>query len=942
MSSFIAKLDRLEVKTNGPAAERILAQLNFAARLSDANEGKFDHLIENAVNYLDEKFTQDGAITNRTAALAEEMILELGTLAKSYKVICAAHAHIDMNWMWGYDQTVAVTLDTFRTMLNLMKEYPEFTFSQSQASVYRIVEENDPAMLEEIKARVKEGRWEITASTWVETDKNMPNGESLSRHILYTKEYLSKLFDIDPDTLNIDFEPDTFGHNINVPEVLANGGVKYYYHCRGNDTEFLYRWQSPSGKSIIVHRDPFWYNGVIDENMAAHMPSFCDEYGMKTALKVYGVGDHGGGATRRDLEKLIELNSWPVFPTVAFGTLGQYFNELEKVRDTLPLVDRELNFVFTGCYTSQSRIKLANRTSEAKLFEAEGFNAVSSAFAGGSYPLPDYKEAWKKTLFNHFHDILPGSGVIETREFAMGQFQQVLATANTGISKSLRNIAGQIDTSAVDMAEDDYKSSNSEGGGAGYAVRDFGVSQPERGKGKTRVLHFFNPSDRKRKEPTEVVIFDWPGEKSRIEISDRNGNPVKYQILDINRHNEFENRNYWGHQYMRLIIDAEVPAYGYNTYFLREKELTEIPVHFPKDPRVNKMKKYVLENGLLKAVFDTKNGTIVSLKDKSTGKELVDPQKPSAVFRLIEEDDAEGMTSWRVGRYMNIHPLCNDVKVKEAVSGKDALKQWISYTVAFRNSKLDVTITLDNNSSRLHFDVECDWRETSQKGSPIPQLNFYMPFAYECDKYKYDIPFGTIIRDGLNADVPANSWALAVPKDGGTAVMIATGSKYGFRGFENAIAVDLIRSSFDPDPLPEVAVHRFNFSVMLADTAQTNAGLIGYAFDFNHPLIYLPGTKHEGTLALDGSFLVQESGSVSVSAVKLAEDGSGKLIFRVYECEGKNTTAVFEFGKKIKNAFFVDINEKAVASQQKISSADGKLSFGVEAFSAASVCVEFE
>jgi len=217
-----------------------------------------------------------------------------------------------------------------------------------------------------------------------------------------------------------------------------------------------------------------------------------------------------------------------------------------------------------------------------------------------------------------------------------------------------------------------------------------------------------------------------------------------------------------------------------------------------------------------------------------------------------------------------------------------------------------------------------------------------MPFAYECDKYKYDIPFGTIIRDGLNADVPANSWALAVPKDGGTAVMIATGSKYGFRGFENAIAVDLIRSSFDPDPLPEVAVHRFNFSVMLADTAQTNAGLIGNAFDFNHPLIYLPGTKHEGTLALDGSFLVQESGSVSVSAVKLAEDGSGKLIFRVYECEGKNTTAVFEFGKKIKNAFFVDINEKAVASQQKISAAGGKLSFGVEAFSAASVCVEFE
>ena len=943
MASYISKLDSLEVKTSGAAAERIIAQLNFAVRLSDANDGKFDKLIEEAVNFLFDKFTADGAITNEAAAQAEKMILELGKQAKSYKIICAAHAHIDMNWMWGYDQTVAVTLDTFRTMLNLMKEYPEFTFSQSQASVYRIVEENDPAMLEEIKMRVKEGRWELTASTWVETDKNMPNGESLSRHILYTKEYLSKLFDVDPDSLNIDFEPDTFGHNINVPEILNNGGVKYYYHCRGNDIEYLYRWQSPSGKSIVVHRDPFWYNGSIDENMASHLPTFCDEYGMKTTLKVYGVGDHGGGATRRDIEKLIELNTWPVFPTVVFGTFAQYFKELEKVKDSLPLVDRELNFVFTGCYTSQSRIKLANRISEAKMNEAEAFSAVSSAFAGGRYPGAGYKEAWKKVLFNHFHDILPGSGVIETREFAMGQFQQVMATANTGISQAIRNIAGQIDTSALPASDDDNKDSYSEGGGVGYAVRDYGVSQPERGKGKNRVLHFFNPSDRGRTEPTEVTIFDWPGDKARIAITDCGGKPVKFQIMDINRHNEFENRNYWGHQYMRLLIEAEVPAYGYSTYFLKETELTKIPTRFPKDPRVDKMKKYTLENSRIKAVFDTKNAAIISLKDKVTGKELVDPQKPSGMFRLIEEDDAEGMTSWRVGRYMNINPLNRDVKVKEAVSGKDALKQWISYSITFRNSKLDVTVTLNHDSSKLDYDVECDWRETSQKGKPMPQLNFFMPFAYDCEKYKYDIPFGTITRDALDSDVPANSWGLALPKEKqDSAIMVVTGTKYGFRGFDNALAVDLIRSSYDPDPLPEVAVHRFGFAVMVENPAQANAELIKKAYDANHPFSYLSGTKHEGKLALCGGFMAQESGNVTVSAVKLAEDGSGKLIVRAYECEGKDAAAVFDFGKKVKKAAYVDCNEKSVSSMQKISAAGNKVTFGVEAFSIANICVEFE
>jgi alpha-mannosidase len=72
-----------------------------------------------------------------------------------------------------------------------MKEYQDFTFSQSQASVYRIIEQNAPYMISEIKQRIHEGRWELSASAWVECDKNMPNGESLSRHILYTKRYLS-------------------------------------------------------------------------------------------------------------------------------------------------------------------------------------------------------------------------------------------------------------------------------------------------------------------------------------------------------------------------------------------------------------------------------------------------------------------------------------------------------------------------------------------------------------------------------------------------------------------------------------------------------------------------------------------------------------------------------------------------------------------------------
>lgn len=149
--------DRLEaLKVNaGYWADRILSQLWYAVKLSKVNNGAYDQLISDAVRFLDGKYSEEGVISKNTAQQAENMILELSTAAKSFSMICTANAHIDMNWMWGYAETAAVVFDTFRTMLNLMNEYPNFKFLQPQAAVYNIVEEYDPDMLEEIKVRVK-------------------------------------------------------------------------------------------------------------------------------------------------------------------------------------------------------------------------------------------------------------------------------------------------------------------------------------------------------------------------------------------------------------------------------------------------------------------------------------------------------------------------------------------------------------------------------------------------------------------------------------------------------------------------------------------------------------------------------------------------------------------------------------------------------------------
>ncbi|MBB6674624.1 alpha-mannosidase [Cohnella nanjingensis] len=904
MHSLVPKLQQLNKhKASGYWPERILTQLEYGYRLSKVNEGRFNSLLEEAVDYLTDRASEEGVITRSAAVQAEAMISSLSPEAKKFRMLCVGHAHIDMNWMWGWDETVQITLDTFRTVLELLKEYPAFKFSQSQAAIYLIVEEYAPEMLQEIKERVKEGRWEVTASHWVEADKNMPNGESLSRHLLYTRRYLSKLLDIEPESLNIDFEPDTFGHSANVPEILADGGVRYYYHCRGYEGHNIYRWVAPSGKSVIAYREPTWYNNYIEYGSGLYVPEFCAKHNMTTMLRVYGVGDHGGGPTRRDIERLLDMATWPVYPTVEFGTYAQFFALVEQIADELPVVDNELNFVFSGCYTSQSRIKLANRTSEAALYEAEALGAIAHFQTNAAYPVNRFGEAWRNVLFNQFHDILPGSGVIETREHALGQFQNTMATANSARHRALRAISAEIDTSRY-ISDEPIADSISDGAGVGYGSKDFKVTQVGRGSGDMRIFHVYNTTSTEREEVVEFVLWDWNGNISQVVFEDDKGCVTDHQIIDQGFH------QYWSHHFMRALVKVRVPAFGYSTYVMKTK-VQEEPLHFQIEPRVEKVEEFFLENERIRVAFDPVNASIRSFINKESGEELIDPNRPSGIFRFVQEDYNKGMTSWIVGRYMDIQCAHQQVKLTKRYDGS-GVRQAIRYEMLFGASKLAAEVSLDAGSSMLGFEVECDWQEIGKMGQGIPQLHFHLPFAYDCDEYVYDIPFGTVVRKARGQDVPANGWALGRRKTGsGRSFMLLVGAKHGFRGTDNSLNVTLLRSSYDPDPHPELGIHRFRFAVALVGS-ESNSELIDLGQKFLHPLHVVADKAHEGRLPTTYSMAGPISGGVAVSAIKLAEDGSGDWIIRFYETEGKKTEAGMRLPGAPRQARLVDLHEEAL------------------------------
>ncbi len=910
------------------AEKRILAELKFVCTLSRKTAGKYDDIISRTEAFLKEQYRSCGVLTKSAVEEAEKLLAPAAEEAKSYEYLCVAHAHIDMNWMWGYDETVGTTVDTFRTMLNIMKEYPDYKFSQSQASVYKIIEENAPGMLEEIKERVKEKRWELTASTWVETDKNMPSGESFSRHILYTKDYLSGLFGVNPDELEIDFEPDTFGHSANVPEVLANGGVKYYYHCRGHvGKEILYRWVAPSGADVILYTEPFWYNALIDEHVADYATELERLTGSKTLLKVYGVGDHGGGPTRRDVERLIDMNSWPVYPRFRFAFLKDYFKAVEGLKDRLPVVTGEINFLCDGCYTTQSRIKAGNRKSEKLLRESEAFSALAQVRTGYNSPRDIHRDAWRKVLFNQFHDIIPGSGVTETREYASGLYQQVFGAAETAKKAAFRQICDRMDTAGNIASADCICESMGEGGGSGYGFCG-------RSAGSERGFVLFNDEAVERTEITELVLWDYEGDLNYLAVRDSTGKEVPFQILQPKTH-------YWGHEFVRVLIEAAVPAMGYALYTVFQKEEIPMETSFINDMRVQYPEEFVLENELLKVRLNPVDGSLASMVYKPTGKEMADTSRPAGILRLVQEAGAKavtdwnrGMSAWFVGRYNQIESAQQHVELKPVCCGP--LRWAVTYQASFASSKMNVTISLDKGSPNLCYTVDCDWREFGSE-EKIPALNFCFPLNTSCESYRYDVPFGAVEREGRDMDLPGSSFA-AAPGADETALLMAK-TKYGYRCHDNSLAVTLIRSACDPDPTPEIGKHHMEFALSVLKGTPERQDCIRHSSAYNHPFSAVSVTSHQGKLPVADSMLALTEGSVIVSAVKAAENGQHSILVRVYETDGNSCKVSFRLGFRPVGAELVDITEKHVLGGADV---DGEtVSFSIGAYQMKTVKIDY-
>jgi alpha-mannosidase len=958
---------------NSTFVERFLAELEFVEGLAEVVGKKVAAGWARRMDLAFEKVAQAvdaGSLDRIEKAVedAEGILAPIGKIAKTYTIHCVGHGHIDMNWMWSWPETVAVTNDTFLTVLKLMDEFDDFCYTQSQASVYEIVRRHNPELFERIKKRVKEGRWEVAASHWVEGDKNIASGEALARHLLYTRRYMKEHLGLEPRDVPIDWSPDTFGHAVTIPMIDSAGGVKYYYMCRGGNWEkppvFWYR--SPDGSRILVNLETTWYNDHIGPHNAIAMLQFCRKTGLKDWLNVYGVGDHGGGPTRRDILRCYEMDGWPIYPTFRLATTRDYYKILEKNGDKWPVIDRELNFEFTGCYTTQTQIKRNNRLGENHLVEAEIAASLGSRALGREYPGKILRDAWVDVLFCHFHDILPGSGVAETRQYNQGLFQKVAAATHMIKTNSLRAIAAAVDTSFAGSADTDEvvpaRSSLAIGGGAGRGTYWGGMSEAGHVVDGPRPFVVFNPTAWPRREVVKATVWDADTGPSGTDLKRKNFvvRTVDGKVVPAQK---VHTGDYWGHKFVEVVFPVEVGALGYTACAIEEgtvegfaaplKAVEQPPRHVQYGPGHP-----VLENEFLAVEFDPLTGGVLKLLDKKSGRDLADPAHPLGVLEYVVERPY-GMSAWVISDIQELGYPLQVYSLKDTQHGP--FQASVEAKLKVRSSDATVTYTLKAGQPWLEIAIQVRWVEIGSKDKGGPGLRMRFPLALRQAGALYEVPFGSLERDlNKGEEVPALRWvdvtgkasqsrgsagARASARGDTAGCAVANDCKYGYSLDGSILRATLIRSSYDPDPIPEVGDHLIRFAVMPHAARPARADLVRFGAAFNHPLHVVATDAHTGNLPASGAAVptVAPEGVV-LSSLKRAEDADG-FIVRLCETAGKGSTAKVAFSPallgKVRKVVEVDLLERPVATSRAAKVAGG-FSVKVPAFGIASVKVTFE
>jgi alpha-mannosidase len=762
------------------------------------------------------------------------------------------NSHIDPVWLWQWPEGYQEIRATFRSALDLMNEYPELIFTCDSAAYYEWIEEIDPAMFAEIQSRVAEGRWEIVGGWWVEPDCNLPSGESFVRHALISQRYFLEKFG---RIATVGYNVDPFGHNAMLPQILRRSGMDAYVFMRPGPHEKtlpspIFRWRSPDGSEVLAFRLPHEYCSSR-EDLGYHLDKSLAQLPARWVemMAFYGVGNHGGGPTRENLDSIRRLDGIGTMPHLVHSTPRRFFDAMRDSGREFPVVDDELQHHAVGCYAAHSGIKRWMRRAETALGRAEIWSAVARTAVGAPYPADDLRLAWKGVLFNQFHDTLGGTAIEPAYRDARDQLGEA-----SSIAARAENLAIQSISRAIDLPREP-------------------VSTP---------VVVFNP----HAWPVRTLVeMEYGMLRQSDGLVDEAGDAVPFQQIQSYA-TVLAGRS-------RVCFEADLPALGYRTYRIG-------PDRPRPDPGTLRADATTLENEHVRLTLDPTTGEIASLVLREDGRDIVDLMAPGSRVAVVA--DTSDTWSHRTLAYRD------EVGRFEATSPPELIEQGpvralVRVDAAYGGSRCTIDYVLGAHAPSIEMRVILDWREKAHLGK------VRLATAVDAETAWFEIPYGAIERRASGDEEPGQRWVdVSGPIAGADATFglaVLNDSKYSFDVVRGEIGVTAVRSPIFahheprvPQPgvrfqFQDIGVQRFTLSLLPHRGTWADAGLARPASELNQRPTLLMESAHPGRLPSTASYASVAPANLVLGAVKVAED-EDDLVVRLVETAGRATRALVD------------------------------------------------
>ncbi|MEA5648809.1 MAG: glycoside hydrolase family 38 C-terminal domain-containing protein [Cutibacterium granulosum] len=387
------------------------------------------HGLERAVDEVDHRGIVAGA---RQAREILAPYLHSGASSSAQQMTAIGHAHIDSAWLWPLRETRRKVVRTFSNVVSLAEDYPDFHFVCTTAQHYAWLQESAPELFARVQSAIERGQWHPEGGMWVESDTNLPSGESLVRQFTSGLRWMREELGVRPDCLWL---PDSFGYTGALPQIARLAGMRWFltqklsWNTINTLPHHTFWWEGIDGTRIWTHFPPVdCYDSVVNAQEIKKAEANFKEKGVaRRSILPFGYGDGGGGPTAEQVERARRFASLEDAPQVRLGSPDDYFDGARADHPQAPVWHGELYLeLHRGVYTSVHALKDGNRRAEAALMAAEWLTTLA-ARTGHLYPHEQLEQLWRRTLLLQFHDILPGSSIAWVNREAIAEYDAIRA-----------------------------------------------------------------------------------------------------------------------------------------------------------------------------------------------------------------------------------------------------------------------------------------------------------------------------------------------------------------------------------------------------------------------------------------------------------------------------------------------------------------------------------